>query len=155
MGSMKKGNLEDGCYWINVKRAWSEQVFSRGFRFNENSTIRELGEAAAGEFTFLLVLCEKEGWREGGGGDEEIRKGTGEESSSSPSFPLSFLRTEDGLFREGHAPLPEGYTYDVEFKKGKSMFDEEYKDDLVKDHFMMRSTSPTFSLSILLPSLAC
>ncbi|KAL7411678.1 hypothetical protein BDY24DRAFT_395693 [Mrakia frigida] len=94
MGSMKKGNLEDGCFWINVKRAWSEQVFTRGFRFNECSTIRELGEMAA----------------------------------------------EDGLFREEHAPLPEGFTYDVEFSRGKSMFSEQYESDLVKDHFMGAET---------------
>lgn len=53
MGSMKKGNLEQGCLWINVKRAWCERDFVRGNRFNENWTIPELVDEVIREFALL------------------------------------------------------------------------------------------------------
>ena len=58
-GSMKKGNLEDGCFWINIKRAWSEQVFTRGTRINENETLEEAGLAAVGTFLFRCILADQ------------------------------------------------------------------------------------------------
>lgn len=45
---------------------------------------------------------------------------------------------EDALDREHPPPLPEGFTVDVQFKRGKSMFAEEYRNDLIKQHFLVR-----------------
>lgn len=59
-GSMKKGNLEHGCFWINIKRVWSEQVFTRGTRINENETLEEAGIAAIGTSLFRYLIADSD-----------------------------------------------------------------------------------------------
>ena len=56
MGSMKKGNLEDGCFWFNIKRAYFGTLsFTRGGRFNEKLTLWELYDEVVREWLFRGV----------------------------------------------------------------------------------------------------
>ena len=53
----------------------------------------------------------------------------------------SSVYAEDALDREHPPALPEGFTVDVQFKRGKSMFSDEYRNDRIKDHFLVRAPS--------------